>query len=33
MKVQLGVSGVTPAEVLAVARGNAEVEITEDALE
>ena len=32
MKVQLGVSGVTPAEVLAVARGDAEVEITEDAL-
>ena len=32
MKVQLGVSGVTPAEVLAVARGHAEVEITEDAL-
>jgi histidine ammonia-lyase len=32
MKIQLGVSGVTPAEVLAVARGNAEVEITEDAL-
>ena len=32
MRVQLGVSGVTPADVLAVARGNAEVEITEDAL-
>jgi histidine ammonia-lyase len=32
MKVQLGVSGVTPADVLAVARGNAEVEITQEAI-
>ncbi len=33
MKVQLGVSGVTPADVLAVARGNAEIEITKEALD